>query len=157
MPAPGGGHDFGLVDADVAKAIGCAEGPICLQQGYPTEKGFGKLHIESHAQRVKQISGLGHATVEAFVYEVAQHYTIVQDGGGGRLLLVYQKGGYDLGIAVGSIKRLGRDYWNVVTALPYRQSKRPVLYVKLRSDGSEPASDVAVRPRFATLSLPEKP
>ncbi len=91
------------------------------------------------------------------MYEVAQHYTIVQDGGGGRLLLVYQKGGYDLGIAVGSIKRLGRDYWNVVTALPYRQSKRPVLYVKLRSDGSEPPSDVAVRPRFATLSLPEKP
>jgi hypothetical protein len=153
LPAPGGSHDFGFIDADAAKAIGVPAGPIRLQQGYPTDKGFGRLHIESHQQRMKQIQGLGYATVQAFVYEVAQRYTIIQDGGDGRLILVYRKGGYDLRIVVG----WHETRWNIVTAMPYRESRKPVLYQRVRSDGSEPASGVAEkRPRFATLSLPKK-
>jgi hypothetical protein len=157
LPAPNGNHDFGEINAVVAGAIGCDAGPICLQQGYPTEKGFGRLHIESHAQRMKQIRGLGYATVEAFVYAVAQNYTIIQDGGNGRLILIHKRLGHDLRIVVTKILRSGKPHWNVVTGLPYRESRRPVLYVMIRSDGSEPTPGVAEkRPRFATLSLPKK-
>ena len=156
LPVPGGGHDFGVIDEATAKAVGCEAGPICLQQGYPTEKGFGKLHIASHRQRMKQILGLGYRTVEAFVYDVAQNYTIIQDAGDGRLSLVYKRLGRDLRIVVTKILRSGKPYWNVVTGLPYREARRPVLHEIKRSDGSEPTSNVAKRSRFATLSLPKK-
>lgn len=144
-------YDFGRIDDSLAAELGISAGPIRLQQGY--EAAFGNRHVESHAQRMKQIRGLGFATFAGFCAEVAVNFHKVCRGENGRLILVGSRLGRDLCVV---IEYKNDGYWTVITGLP-KVARYEVLKELKREGGSEPSPDIAEkRPRLATLSLPKK-
>jgi hypothetical protein len=112
-------------------------------------------HLNSKPARQKTLSGLGFANAEAFVYHVARDYEAIATGDDGRLMLLREWKGYSLQIVIEW--RDERDFWSVVTGLPKRALPDKLIWKKARTDRSEPQSNSAESPRFATLSLPKGP
>jgi hypothetical protein len=150
---PSGGIDYGVLAKEHTESFGLPNGPIRLQVGYPGEKGFGHLHIQGYADRVKQIQGLGYKSVYEFCFAVAANYTVVGRAKDGRVVLVWKTSTYDLQLIV----QWNEDHWTIVTGIPTRVARKFEKLCEVeRTGGSEPTPDVAKRPRFATLSLPKK-
>lgn len=121
--------DLGYIDDDAAAALGVTAGPIRLLAGIPGANGFGEAHITSHSSRMKQLNGLGYPTAIAFVSDVARNWTKIALGDKGRLILIHPKQGYDLRIIV-VLKPPsdGAPFWSVITAIPSRVERSPVVY-----------------------------
>ncbi len=131
-------------------------GPIRLQHGFPGPKGFGYRHVEAYDNRMQQLRNKGFRDFSAFVYDVAQNYDRIQIGNDNRLILIYPKSGFDLRIVLQEKSLAGLDFWTVITGIPSRVSRFPEIYRKVVQTGeSEPTPNDAIRPRFATLSLPK--
>lgn len=154
--APNGTFDFGEIDDTAAAAINRAGGPIRLQHGFEGPKGFGNRHVEAYAERMRQLDGLGYRTFSSFVWRIAQNFQTIHEGADGKLVLVYRDLGRDLRIVISEATG-NETMWTVTTGIPSRVCRDPIIYRVTRTDGSEPTSDVAQRPRLATLSLPKTP
>jgi len=79
----------------------------------------------------------------------------VREGDSDRLILVYPYLGHDLRIIIG-YEEQETAFWNVITGIPSRVCRNREVHRVERTDEREPSSNDAVRPRFATLSLPKK-
>jgi hypothetical protein len=123
-----GVRDIGEIDAATAKALKVKAGPIRLLLGYEGRTGgWGLKHLETRNDRVKAIKALGYATCEAFVFEIAAQWVEVHPAAEPeRLKLVWPTGGLDLAIVV----EWSETFWSVTTALPFRPTNKPKLYVK---------------------------
>lgn len=152
VKCPAGQVDLGVIENEHAGTAGVQGGPIRLQIGYSGKKGFGYLHVQGMEDRIKQLAGMGFKSFGPYCSEVAKNYTRICQGGGGRLILVWHKDGYDLELVV----EWKGGFWTIVTGLPMRVERATVLCEVARKSESEPTPDVAKRPRFATLSLPKK-
>lgn len=139
VPGLGGGLDLGHIHEDAAAAAMAKEageeqpaapgppipaGPVRLPYGIPEPWGFGLQHVEANADRVRAIKKMGFPSVLAFICDVAANWTHMVRGKDGKLLLVWQRGGYDLTIVVG----WKGAYWSVVTALSYRVAQGVIIY-----------------------------
>lgn len=150
-----GSIDFAVLDTPETRAANIAIGPIRLQVGYPGEKGFGYLHIQQRADRIKQIQGAGYPGAPEFCLAVARKFTSVGSVRDGRLVLVWETAHYEHQLILQWVGEGG--FWTIVTGVPSRVARRFTLICKVaRTSGSEPTPLVAKRPRFATLSLPKK-
>ncbi|MBB4286200.1 hypothetical protein [Roseospira goensis] len=83
---------------------------------------YGRDHID--AGKAERIQRARYASVEDFVFDVAQNYDTVWEQKNGRLLLSKTGGGYDSTASI-ELER-GRDgaYYAVITAMPVRQAKK---------------------------------
>jgi hypothetical protein len=72
VSAPGGGIDFGRIDAAVAQAIGRQAAPIRLRAG---DEASGLKHIE--LRHGEQIAALGYDNVAQFVADVATNFSAI--------------------------------------------------------------------------------
>lgn len=150
------GIDLGVIEADAAAAIRGAVAPIRLQHGYEGPKGFGNRHVESHTPRMKLIQGLGFKTFLDFSCVVAKNYERLGAGDDGRVLAIHRYQGYDLRLVLQFCPGQ-QPYWSIVTGIPARVVRCPILFEKSRVSGREPTPSIAVkRSRFETLSLPRK-
>ena len=149
-----GGLNYGMIDGPETKAAGLTCGPIRLQVGYEGPKGFGFLHIQAYADRVKQIKGLGFTSVAEFCYAIASNYSVVGKARDGRIRVIWKRTYDDLELVL-EWKEAG--HWNIVTAVPTRVARKyELIYEVVRTGESEPTPSDAERSRFATLSLPKK-
>lgn len=155
MNCPGGSLDFGAIPDDVALSLGIPSGPVRLQYGIPGSKGFGLRHIEDNPGRMQQFNNIGFNGVAHFVLSVASHYDhIAEVPTESRIALVRRHLEHDCALI---LQFNTGGFWSVTTALPYRVSRRKLLWSR-QAGGREPPPDAPVlRPRFATLSLPIKP
>ncbi len=155
MNCPGGALAFGAIPADVATAVGIPSGPVRLQNGIPGSRGFGLRHIEDNPGRMQQFLNIGFNGVAPYVLAIASNYEhIAEDPTASRIALVRRHLEHDCVLIV---QYNAGGFWSVTTALPYRVSRRKILWSR-QAGGSEPPPDAPVlRPRFATLSLPLKP
>lgn len=150
---PGAHIDFGVISEDLSQSISIHAGPIRLMVGFPGVKGFGKLHIEQHPGRFEKIKSLGCASVERFVFEVASKFhRICTADQPSRISVVYQKLEHDLCLVLDFHKD---GFWHVITGMPYRIHRRPILWEKTQIGGSESPPKAAEPSRFETLSLPK--
>lgn len=125
-------------------------GSIRLLQGLPGKGGFGLLHIEE-PDRARAIQGRGYRTCKEFVFDVAASWTHLHKGENGRITVAAQcASGFNA-----IVLHWQDGFWSVVTALPFRRPKEPLVFEKKRSDESEPRQALAARPRFETLTLPK--
>ena len=121
-----GEQDLGWIDAAAAAAIQLSEGPIRLQYGYPHEKSFGLRHITANASRVKAINGWGFVSCQNYIWVVAANWQRLHQSPNGRIIAVWPQQGADLAIVL----NWTGAYWSVVTALPFRWCKQPIIYQK---------------------------
>lgn len=120
VPAADGSLDLGIIDEEVAAAIGGEAAPIRLQEGWhddAADKGFGRVHIE--AQRGEAIRKAGYPDAAAFVADTAAGYTQVYEAKDGRRFLVKRNGRVRL--AVIEMNRVA-GVWTVVSGGIYRPS-----------------------------------
>lgn len=147
---PGGSIDLGFIDAAAAKTLSVSAGPIRLLNGMPGKKGWGLRHLTSVPDRVRAIKGLGYASCQAFVFAVAANWSEIHAAAEpGRLKAVWPTGGYELAIVL----QWTGVFWSVTTALPFRPTGKPSLYVK-RGTECEPSATTAERP---ALRDPDEP
>lgn len=141
--------ECGEVCVQGALAAKVAAGPIRLLQGKKFL--FGLLHIEEE-DRAKAIRGRGYASCSAFVFDVASNWTHLHKGDNDRITLATQ---HTKGFNAIVLHWQDNKFWSVVTALPFRRPKEPLIFTKARANGSEPRSMLAAQPRFETLTLPK--
>lgn len=150
-----GNIDFGRIEAEAAAAMKAPAGPIRLEEGYGGSKGFGNRHVEDYPSRMRQMRDLGFPTFAQFAEEVARNYTKIGEARDSRFFLIHPKAGFDFRLVIEYCAADG-GFWTIVTGMPYRVARCPILFEKSRAGGSEPTpSAVVQRPRFATLSLPK--
>lgn len=124
--APDGSMFFGVVPDAVASHLGVAAGEIRLLNGFDHGgKGFGLAHLAAKPQRILQMKGLGFRNIEQFVWHVCQNFTRISNGGG-RLGLCAEYNHHTLVAYVDW--RAERSLWSVVTALPMRTCREPILW-----------------------------
>ncbi|THD58554.1 hypothetical protein [Phenylobacterium sp.] len=116
------------MDADAAKALGVAAGPIRLLLGHHGRTGgWGLKHLEGREDRQGAIKALGYVQCEKFIFAVAASWTEVHDATEpNRIKLVWPKDGLHLALVV----EWTGEFWTVITALPFRPSDKPKLYEK---------------------------
>ncbi|MDQ7246658.1 hypothetical protein [Dongia sedimenti] len=149
------GERFGAIPEDVAAAINCICGPICLPYGVPGPRGFGELHVESNPSRMHLIQSFGFKRFAGFAHFIASGYDWVGEGDRGCLMLVRQKDAYDMTLIIRPAPDLVR--WNITTGYPKRvQDRKKLLWERLQEGRSEPSPDVVNRPRLETLTLHKK-
>lgn len=139
---PNRAKEIGFIDADVARAIGVEPGGIRLLNGLPDGRrggGWGWRHLTSRQDRVRAITGLGFATCQAFVFEVAANWTEIHDAvEPGRIKLVWPRGGLELSIVL----QWTGEFWTVTTALPFRPAGHRQLYAKPTPTGATNAEAI---------------
>lgn len=120
--------DIGSIDADAAKALGVAAGPIRLLLGHHGRTGgWGLKHLDGRQDRQAAIKALGYANCELFVFAVAKSWSEVHDAAEpNRIKLVWPNKGLHLALVV----EWTGEFWTVITALPFRPSDKPKLYVR---------------------------
>lgn len=149
--AAGSVRDIGEICEAGAKAAGVAAGPIRLLQGRDGQGGFGLLHCQEK-DRPKAMAGRGYPSPKLYVFAVAASWTHLHKGDNPRVTIAVQcTGGFNALV----LHWQDNQFWSVVTALPYRSPKEPLVFEKKRSDESEPRRALAARPRFETLTLPK--
>jgi len=142
---------IGEICPDGAKAALVASGPIKLLLGRSGSGGFGLLHIEED-DRLRAVQGRGFSNAEDYVFHVSAKWTHLHKGDGPRITIATQcAGGFNALV----LHWQDNKFWSVVTALPFRRPKEPLVFGKERSDESEPRPALAARPRFETLTLPK--
>ncbi|WP_343869174.1 hypothetical protein [Caenispirillum bisanense] len=153
-----GSTDFGLISSDQASAIGQPSGPIRLCHGVPGRNGFGLTHIEGYENRLRELNGLGFSSVITYCHYVAENFEAIHEGHSGRLIVARKRLDrrlVHLTLVLDLRSTSDGHVWSIVTGLPKRVLREPVLWQKEgRKGGCEPAPDAASRPRFATLTLP---
>jgi hypothetical protein len=154
VSCPTGGETFGIIDGEAVRTAGLKPGEIRLQRGYPGPKGFGCLHVESYADRIKTICGLGFRDFPHFCAAVAQRYSKIGKAERGRLALIMSHAGYECWLI--TEYKEPASFWTVVTGVVSRTARYELICEIERTDGREPTSNVAKRTRFETLSLPKK-
>jgi hypothetical protein len=123
----GGTVDIGAIDDTVAATINLPAGPIRIPEGVAGASGFGLLHVESNASRMKQIGGLGYACAIDFMVDIARNWTEIRAGDNGRIILIKKTQGYGLRGIVGWTDAC----WSMTTAIPGRTGgKELVLFSK---------------------------
>lgn len=141
----------GEVCVDGAAKAGVAPGKIVLLEGRSGQGGFGLKHVEE-PDRARAIAGRGYVTCKAFVFDVASNWTHLHKGETDRITVAVQcAGGFNALV----LHWQENSFWSVVTALPFRRPKEPLVFQKERPGKSEPRQTLAVRPRFETLTLPK--
>ena len=86
------------------------------------------------------------------MFDVASNWTHLHKGENDRVTVAVEcAGGFNAIVLQWQDDR----FWSVVTALPYRRPKEPLVFQKVRADESEPRPTLAARPRFETLTLPK--
>lgn len=109
---------FGEIDAAVAAASGISTGEIRLYNGWPGPKGWGHRHVLSTPGRVEKIQRIGFADEKAFAWEIAQNFTVIHEGDGGRAqrIMIYMP-------YKGMWPGLALDWrgtcWSITTMLPF--------------------------------------
>lgn len=150
--------NFGKITKDISDALGIPEGAIRLQRGVPGASGFGNRHVEAYENRMKQLRGRGYTSFSAFSYAVSSGYQKICQGDANRFILVRDEDGYDHCIVIEYDTDSG--FWLIITGLPKRVERSPVLHTVSRTGGSEPTPSAVGsgrRSRFETLRLPSKP
>ena len=147
-----GQYDLGYLEEGDASAIGQPAGPVRLQAGIPGPKGFGYRHIRDAQGREAKIKGLGFASIEAFSAAVAKNYHKIFDAEDGKIALIFNSKGYDLGLI---LRYSQAGFWSITTALPNRVFRKNEKLLVARADRSESPSKIAEPSRFETLSLPK--
>lgn len=143
--------DAGEVCSPGANAAGVKPGPIRLLDGRSGSGGFGLQHIEE-PDRARAIQGRGYAVCKAFVFDVAAAWTHLHKGDNDRITVAVEcAGGFNALV----LHWQDGSFWSVVTALPFRRPKEPLVFQKERPGKSEPRQTLAARPRFETLTLPK--
>lgn len=132
IQGPGGLRNLGVIESDAATVANIPPGPIVLQEGYPGQRGWGWRHVTSNPERVGQIKARGFATPLAYACAVAANWTLLHEGEGSRIAVVWPKGGFALALAL----EWKGAFWSITTMLPFRAYNRPTLYEK-RPDGSD--------------------
>lgn len=141
--------ECGYICAEGAAAAQVPAGPIRLLQG--VHGVFGLVHIEEPG-RLRAIQGRGFSGGKAFVFAVASNWTHLHKGDNGRLTAAIEcAGGFNAIVLHWQDDR----FWSVVTALPFRRPKEPLVFQKARPGESEPLRTLAARSRFETLTLPK--
>lgn len=143
---------FGILCECAAAAMGEPPGFIVLKYGLATARGFGLQHIKSKDDRVRSINGLGYSSVNQFVHDVCQRWTIVLRGKDGKYILVWQTRGFDLAVV---LDRRNNE-WSITTAMANRVVRGEKIYERVRAEESEPPRATTERTHFETLSLPKK-
>lgn len=86
------------------------------------------------------------------MFAVAANWTHLHKGDNGRLTAAVEcAGGFNAIVLHWQDDR----FWSVVTALPFRRPKEPLVFQKARPGESEPLQTLAARSRFETLTLPK--
>jgi hypothetical protein len=109
--------DLGRVDVKIAEIIAKPSGAIRLLNGVEGAKtGFGRIHIESHEKRVKQINGMGFKDVVSYIYHVASAYERIALQENDRLLFLREGQGLQHQVICQWDDEIG--IWSVTTAFP---------------------------------------
>ncbi len=117
-----GSDVLGEITPEIAQAIGREAAPIRLPEGYhdfETDRGRGERHIE--ARHARDIQGEGFSDVGEFVADVVSGFERIYRADRGALFLVKPNGHEK--VAVAELRSVGTgpdQYWEVVTAAPYR-------------------------------------
>lgn len=112
-----GKGDLCVISEDVAASCGVKPGPVRLLNGVEGNNGgFGRIHIESHANRVKQLEGLGYKTVLSYVAFVADGYTKIGLQEDGRIIIIREQSGMFHQVICQWDDEL--NVWSVTTAIP---------------------------------------
>lgn len=156
LECPTGGVIFGLVGGPEVREAGITAGEIRLQSGYPGPKGFGCLHVEGYADRIKTICGLGFRDFPHFCAEVGTRYGRVGRAERNRIALIMAHDGYECWLIVEWKTTAEQQFWTIVTGVVSRTARCDIICEVVRTDGREPPPNVAKRTRFETLSLPKK-
>lgn len=113
-----GGGDLGQVTTAIADVIGCRVGPIRLLNGVQGRTGgFGLAHLEFHANRMKQIKGLGFRDARTYVGFIAQDFeAIAAQAHQHRLMFLRERNGITHRLVSQWDEEL--EIWSVTTAIP---------------------------------------
>jgi hypothetical protein len=109
-----GRGDLGSVPAEIAAVVGCRYGPIRLLNG--AKAGFGLAHIVSHADRVRQLAGLGFRDVRSYVLFIASDYEAIAKQPDGRLVFLREYRGLNHRLICQWDEELA--IWSITTAIP---------------------------------------
>lgn len=127
IPAPDGSLNYWQLDDASATILKVAAGPVRLQQGRPLKKGFGLLHVEENAARMKQIKALGYKGVREFVSHICANWCHIRDGSKGRLLLCAVEPGFEFSIVLQKHQGTKGPFWTVVSAVISRSRNEEIL------------------------------
>jgi hypothetical protein len=126
-----GSKDFGEISPEIARKIRRQAGKIRLRVGEETGNSgdYGEKHIE-RMERMQELRSNGYENARDFVQDVAQSYTAIYLGEGGRLTLykkVDKKGG---SLFVELMPSLEDDFYDVKTGMvcrdTYYKNKKPL-------------------------------
>lgn len=121
--------DLGQVTTNTAESLGIFPGPIRLLQGVEGAKGgFGLAHIDGHADRVKQLQGLGYNETVSYVYHVVSDYDAIAIQEDGRLVFVREFSNLFNHVICQWDEDLSA--WSVTTAIPKKNIRN--LNIKWR-------------------------
>lgn len=122
---------FGEIDAACAAAAGIRAGEIRLYNGWPGRRGWGHRHVQSTPGRVDLIKSIGFADEKAFAWAVAQGFTVVHEGDGGRAQRVMIHMPYK-GMWPGLALDWRGTCWSITTMLPFHSigASYPQIYEK---------------------------
>lgn len=96
---------------------GLPHGPIKLLNGIQgRHSGYGRVHIESHSSRMKQISGLGFKDVVTYIYSIASSFDKVATQENGRILILTFRDALHHHVICQWDDQL--QVWSVTTAIP---------------------------------------
>lgn len=114
------------ISAEVAAVCGVNAGPLKLLNGVEGNSGgFGRIHIESHASRVKQLDGLGYKDVISYVAFVAAGYTKIGLQEDRRIIIIREQSGMFHQVVCQWDDEL--RIWSVTAAIPKNNMRKVVV------------------------------
>lgn len=129
VKAGDGTYDFGMIDKDVAEAIGGKEAPVRLQTGNDS---YGETHINraDNGHRLKTIQNAGYHSVRDFIEDVSKNWSEIKEGTGTSKLLI-KKNGKNSVAAIELKSDDNGSYYTVITGgifkREYAIKKEPLL------------------------------
>lgn len=84
--------------------------------------GFGRIHIESHASRAKQLEGLGYKDVISYVAFVTAEFNFVGMQDDGRIILIREHSGMYHHVICQWDDDL--QIWSITTAIPKNNMRK---------------------------------
>jgi hypothetical protein len=118
-----GNGELCLISEEVATSCGVNAGPVKLLNGVEgSNGGFGRVHIESHASRVKQLEGLGYKDVISYVAFVAADFSMVGLQEDGRIIIIREHSSMFHHVVCQWDDEMG--IWSITTAIPKNNMRK---------------------------------
>jgi hypothetical protein len=126
-----GDKDFGEISPEIAQEIRRQAGKIRLrtgeQEGVPGD--YGEKHME-RKDRIQELCSNGYENARDLVQDVAQGYTAIYEGAGGRLVLYKRRQKSGLSLFVELFPASDGDFYDVKTGMvtrdTYYKNKKPL-------------------------------